>query len=110
MVAVGMICTVRVSVVSVDDAAGTASVQRVDNNDTPFGAAITCQQGLLTAVSSTVAVGDVLECLKDEGEYRLGWELVVRHVDPANATKWSPSASGAPLITSAGWRKVGVVT
>lgn len=98
---------VRVEVTAVDVGASTATVRVLNNNDAMVGTPSTLPMGMVTIQASPVAAGDVLECLRDDGQFRHGAYLVARFVDPADPTRWSFVPEGTPLLSSSGWRKIG---
>lgn len=103
-VVAGVLATVPVKVLSVNTVDQTASIRVIDLNGNFLASipAVSLPLGVVTATEFAVTVGDVLE--QNDAKQTTG---VVRWTD---GVMWSPSPSGAPAYSTAGWRKIGNVT
>lgn len=97
----GVLANVSVKVISADPVASTAVIRVIDNNGGFLSAQTTLPWGVITATQFAVVIGDVLESA--DAKQTTG---VVRWID---GLMWSPSPSGVPAYSTAGWRKIGSV-
>ena len=101
---VGATADVRTVIATVNQATQEVAVRVVDDNRQPVTSAVTLPMSLVKVVGQVVTENDVLEKISGDN---LGTTAVVRWVDPANLTRWSPAESGEPPFTSQGWKQVG---
>jgi hypothetical protein len=97
----GVIATVRVQVLSVDNVAGTASIEVIDANQAGIAGPATLPIGVITPIQIPINVHDVLRNTEN------GLTAVVEWIDPTNAFNWSASANGFNPFSSLGWTKIG---
>jgi hypothetical protein len=101
---VGGLGKVTVRITAIDEPSQTCTVRVVDSNFDPITPNATIPIGNVEGISITVAIGDVLENLKN------GATAVVRFVDTNDATIWSEMESGANPRRTENWTKLGTFT